>query len=79
MGRDQYRDPAAVAAAALDFIHKQGFYYTLSPPPPGDEQSAGKLLTASEYGDAKRTPLKFTVQPGDNTFEIPVFSADPAS
>lgn len=35
--RGQHREPAAVAAAALDFIHQEEFFYTLSPPPLGKD------------------------------------------
>ena len=45
------------------------------PPPPGDEETPGKLLTAPEFGRLDSTPLQYTVGEGANHFEINV---DPA-
>lgn len=45
------------------------------PPPPGDDENPGTLLTAPEFGRIDSTPLSFTVEAGANEFE---FSVDPA-
>lgn len=45
------------------------------PPPPGDDENPGTLLTAPEFGRIDSTPLSFTVEAGANDFE---FSVDPA-
>ena len=47
------------------------------PPPPSTdgEELPGVLLTAPEFGRLDATPLRFTVEPGANSFEI---SVDPA-
>ena len=45
------------------------------PPPPGDDENPGTLLTAPEFGRIDSTPLSFNVETGENNFE---FSVDPA-
>jgi hypothetical protein len=45
------------------------------PPPPGDDETPGVLLTPRVYGDVKTTPLVKEVVAGTNTFELPLVSA----
>lgn len=42
------------------------------PPPAGQEELPGTLLTPEEYGDVKRSPLKHTVKAGSNTIHLDV-------
>jgi hypothetical protein len=42
---------------------------------PAQGEEFGKLLTPAEFGSPEKTPLKFQVQAGDNTIDIPVKSS----
>lgn len=45
---------------------------TLEPTDNTSGPRTGKLLTPEEYGSAQTTPLRFTVEPGSNEFDIPL-------